>query len=152
VSNCRPKSHSDSRRARGAYLDSWMRPPPNHAHPLVGPIAFTAALLGWSLVLAPMPRAPAHIGSAVQARPEVPRTTAPQPSSHRDAASQSPLLRGSDVIAESYPVHAASVRAWRLGDRVELPDPAGGTLALRVERVEADARARHLTLLSDGLV
>jgi hypothetical protein len=123
-----------------------MRPSTNHAR--IGPIVFAAALLGWTVTLAPHHSYPRDV--AVR-DPIVAPLQRPTPLSLPQRGSRQPT-RGSDVVVESYPLRAATLTTWRANDRVQLPDPDGGTVDLRVDRVVLDARARHLMLLHDALV
>jgi hypothetical protein len=112
-------------------------------------LTLAAATLGWSLVLAPEAT---HAPPSAQA-PARPVTAGFEQSSRRtDAPPAEPAnARGGDVVFEDYPLRDADLAPLHRGDRIELPHPDGGTIDLRVERVESTRDRRHLTLLHDGL-
>lgn len=114
------------------------------------PLIFTTALVVWGAILAPDPR-----GATRTALP----TVLLQPVSDTAGTSASMLpppaakadRRGADVTFESYPLGDRDLATLRLGDRIELPHPDGGTIELTVARSESTPGRRHVMLLHDGL-
>ena len=119
----------------------------------------SAALIGWVVLLAPDLRRPRATDPSIASpqlttiarRNDIGRHYAlsPNPAFEQSSAAD---RRASDVIVDDYPLRESQLAALRLGDRIVLPYPDGGTIELRVARLETSNGRHHLTLWHDGLV
>jgi len=124
-----------------------MRAPGILAHSYA--LTFAAAIIGWSVLLAPTSRPVRAI--ATKSEPLATKTIAAASQRVRHAPPPVSIHRGSDVVPETYRLRDGQLAALHVGDHVVLPNPDGGVIQLRVERVESTPAGRHLLLTHDGL-
>ena len=136
-----------------------MKPSTKRRCPGGAALVFGGVLIGWIVLLAPDPH------NLRMADADVTPLRAPTVARHhadhrRTALSLAlPTETGSaarpqacDLIVEDYRLREPQLSALRLGDRIRLPHPDGGTIELQVTRLESSNSNNHLTLSYDGLI
>lgn len=117
------------------------------------------ALIGWVVLLAPDPHdirtadptaTPLRAPTVARRHADHRRNVSSMPRRSESASRTNP--HASDVIVEAYRLRGSQLATLRIGERIVLPHPDGGTIELQVARLETSNSRNHLTLTYDGLV